>query len=133
MKKHIHVVGAIIANNSGHILCALRSPTMALPNVWEFPGGKIEPGEMPDETLVREVQEELGCTIQVDNELDKTTHEYDQFVVTLRTFNARIIAGKPVASEHAALVWLPRESLLSLVWAPADIPAVGKVMASCVA
>ncbi|MDB2384791.1 (deoxy)nucleoside triphosphate pyrophosphohydrolase [Endozoicomonas sp.] len=128
MKKHIHVVGAIIANHAGSILCALRSPSMTLPNLWEFPGGKIEPSEKPQESLIREIQEELGCTIAVGNEVDNTTYEYEQFIVTLCTYQTRIVSGKPEPKEHAALLWLPKESLLSLHWAPADIPAVEKVM-----
>ncbi|MDF2652440.1 MAG: (deoxy)nucleoside triphosphate pyrophosphohydrolase, partial [Paenibacillus sp.] len=63
--KKIDVVGAVIFNNNNEVLCALRSQTMSLPGLWEFPGGKIEPNETPQECLVREIQEELNCSIQV--------------------------------------------------------------------
>ncbi|PIB68840.1 NUDIX domain-containing protein, partial [Pseudomonas sp. 2822-17] len=68
MKKQVKVVGAVIENDRNEILAALRSPTMSLPNLWEFPGGKIEEGESPTEALIREIKEELDCTIEV-NEL----------------------------------------------------------------
>ncbi len=63
MKKLIEVVGAIIENENNEILCALRSTKMSLPNLWEFPGGKIEKGESLADAIVREIKEELDCTI----------------------------------------------------------------------
>ncbi|WP_067514968.1 (deoxy)nucleoside triphosphate pyrophosphohydrolase [Endozoicomonas ascidiicola] len=128
MKKTISVVGAIIQDDSGSILCALRSAEMSLPNLWEFPGGKIEEGEQPEDTLRREIQEELCCDIDVSTLVEDTTHDYGNFIINLRTYHANIIAGEPIASEHAALLWLPVSSLQSLVWAPADIPAVEKLV-----
>ena len=130
MKKNIKVVGAIIHNEANEILCALRSDTMSLPNLWEFPGGKIEEGEQPKETLHREIQEELGCDIEVFDLVENTTYDYGNVIINLRTYHARIIAGNPVAAEHAALLWLPVTGLQSLVWAPADIPALQHLMAA---
>lgn len=124
MKKVIEVVGAVIHNEQGQILCALRAPDMSLPDVWEFPGGKIEPGEEPRATLVREVQEELGCAIDVAEMVEDTTHEYETIVVRLLTFHAAIVEGAPTPREHAELRWLFPQELESLEWAPADIPAV---------
>lgn len=130
VKKTIRVVGAVIENDQHDILCALRSNSMSLPNLWEFPGGKIEADEQPQETLRREIQEELNCDIEVFDLVEDTTHDYGSVIINLRTYRARIIAGQPQASEHAALLWLPTVSLHSLVWAPADIPAVERLMAS---
>ncbi|MEK3934684.1 (deoxy)nucleoside triphosphate pyrophosphohydrolase [Sporosarcina sp. FSL W7-1349] len=128
MKKTVHVVGAIIENNNGEILAALRGPEMTLPNYWEFPGGKIEAGETKQGALQREIQEELGCMIEVLEFVDDTTHEYEKVIVRLETFMARVIEGTPEAKEHAKLLWVSRENLSTLNWAPADIPAIEKLM-----
>ncbi len=128
MKKTIKVVGAIIRNDAQEVLCALRSSTMSLPNLWEFPGGKIEEGEQPKETLKREIMEELGCNIEVYGLVENTTYDYGSVIINLQTYCARIVSGAPVATEHAALLWLPAANLESLVWAPADIPAVQRIM-----
>jgi len=128
MKKQIKVVGAVIRNNENQILCALRSSEMSLPNLWEFPGGKIEKGEKPEETLVREIKEELGCEIVVSNLVEDVVHEYDAIIVNLLTYEAEISSGTPVASEHAKLEWRDVSELEELEWAPADIPTVEKLM-----
>ncbi|VDG96541.1 CTP pyrophosphohydrolase [Lysinibacillus sphaericus] len=124
MKKKIHVVGAIIENEKAEILAALRSPEMTLPNYWEFPGGKIEPGESKREALKREIVEELSCTIDVLEQVEDTTYEYEKFIVRLETFMAKVIEGVPKLSEHAELKWVSREELGNLNWAPADVPAI---------
>lgn len=124
MKKTINVVAAIIKNENNEILCALRSPDMKSPNLWEFPGGKIEQGESIKEAIEREILEELNCKIKFINIHNENIHEYDDFIVNLITTNCELITGHPTASEHAALLWLKAESLLSLKWAPADVPAV---------
>lgn len=85
MKRVIHVVGAAIFNEQRDVLCALRAPNMSLPNVWEFPGGKVEEGERPEDALVREIREELGYTISVGELLADVFHEYEHAIVHLRT------------------------------------------------
>ncbi|KAA0948877.1 (deoxy)nucleoside triphosphate pyrophosphohydrolase [Sporosarcina sp. ANT_H38] len=127
MKKIVHVVGAIIESESGKILCALRGPEMTLPNYWEFPGGKIEEGETKKEALKREIQEELGCMIEVFDQVEDTTYEYEKVIVRLETFMSKVISGTPALSEHAEIRWISREELLLLNWAPADIPAIEKL------
>nr|WP_208404423.1 8-oxo-dGTP diphosphatase MutT [Saccharococcus thermophilus] len=124
VKKTVRVVGAVIYNEQNEILCALRSPEMSLPNLWEFPGGKMEEGENPKETLVREIQEELGCTIEVYEKVEEVHHEYPSVIVNLLTYKAKIVEGEPKAKEHAELKWMPLRELRSLEWAPADIPTV---------
>ncbi|WP_318616249.1 (deoxy)nucleoside triphosphate pyrophosphohydrolase [Sporosarcina sp. YIM B06819] len=127
MKKTVHVVGAIIENDNKEILCALRGPEMTLPNYWEFPGGKIEQGESKEEALKREIQEELGCTIEVFDHVEDTTYEYEKVIVRLETFMAKVVSGIPEVSEHAELKWMTRQELPSLNWAPADVPAIEKL------
>jgi 8-oxo-dGTP diphosphatase len=130
VKKTVRVVGAVIYNEQNEILCALRSPEMSLPNLWEFPGGKIEEGENPEETLVREIQEELGCTIEVYEKIEEVYHEYPNVIVNLLTYKAKIVEGEPKAKEHAELKWVPLQDLNSLEWAPADIPTVEALLAN---
>lgn len=119
----IHVVGAVVVED-GQVLCAQRGAEGSLPGLWEFPGGKVEPGESPAEALAREMQEELGCVVEVGKEVTTTSHEYDFGIVTLTTFYCRLIAGTPQAKEHAAIAWLVPTDLMTLPWAPADLPAV---------
>ncbi|XRG77025.1 8-oxo-dGTP diphosphatase MutT [Rossellomorea sp. GAMAL-10_SWC] len=128
MKKQIKVVGAVIRNDQNQILCALRSPEMSMPNSWEFPGGKIEKNEKPEEALVREIQEELGCEIFVTEIVEDVIHEYQNIIVNLITYEAKIISGTPVASEHAKIEWKEISELNELEWAPADLPTVEKLM-----
>ncbi|PEN67156.1 (deoxy)nucleoside triphosphate pyrophosphohydrolase [Bacillus toyonensis] len=124
MKKKVSVVGAVIFNEENEILCALRSPAMSLPNYWEFPGGKINEGEMPQEALVREIKEELGCLINVGEKIEEVDYEYENIIVHLVTYKANIKSGIPKALEHAELKWVQDKNLLELKWAPADIPTV---------
>lgn len=124
MKKTIKVVAAIIENEHREILCALRSPRMSMGNLWEFPGGKVEAGEDLFFALEREIQEELNCTIQPREIFNEHSHEYESFIIHLVAIKATLLNGSPIVSEHSKLIWLKRENLLSLRWAPADIPAV---------
>lgn len=114
MKKTVHVVGAVIENAQGEILAALRGSDMTLPNYWEFPGGKIELHESPEEALKREIEEEVGCLIDIGKQVVDTTYEYEHIIVRLETYMATIISGKPIATEHAELRWVPISELLSL-------------------
>lgn len=129
MKKTVKVVGAVSINEQGEILCALRSLKMSHPNLWEFPGGKIEEGESPEESLIREIKEELGCMVEVYELIKDVVHEYPNIIVHLLTYKTKIVEGTPTAKEHAELKWMPLEELPSLQWAPADIPTVEAMLA----
>jgi len=128
MKRSIKVVGAIIENENDEILCALRSPRMSRPNLWEFPGGKVEKEENIKEAVVREIMEELGCNVEFKSVFSDTIHEYDDMIVNLITVRCRLISGSLTATEHSKVIWLKRESLTSLIWAPADMDAVNKLI-----
>ncbi|WP_264449056.1 (deoxy)nucleoside triphosphate pyrophosphohydrolase [Bacillus cereus] len=110
------------------ILCALRAPTMSLPNYWEFPGGKINEGEDPKGALIREIKEELDCTITVGKKIEEVEHEYEKIKVHLTTYKAQIEFGIPNALEHAELMWVTTNNLKNFTWAPADVPTVAKLV-----
>jgi 8-oxo-dGTP diphosphatase len=95
--------------------------------MWEFPGGKIEDGESPQEALAREIGEELLVDVRVGEEIVSTTHDYEFGVVTLTTYYCELRSGTPRLTEHAALRWLTPDELSSVEWAPADVPAVERV------
>ncbi|MBO8155444.1 MAG: (deoxy)nucleoside triphosphate pyrophosphohydrolase [Bacillaceae bacterium] len=124
MENVIRVVGAVIFNDDQEILCALRSSNMSQPTLWEFPGGKMKDGETPEEALIREVYEELNCVIKVEELMKDVLHEYPDVIVNLLTYKAKIEDGKPSAGEHAQITWVPINQLITLEWAPADLPTV---------
>lgn len=121
MRKTLSVVAAIIENENKEILCALRSPRMSIPNQWEFPGGKIQEGESPAKAIEREINEELKCTIKAEEKILKSHYDYETFSIDLTAIKCTLTSGFPTAHEHLKLIWLKRENLSSLNWAPADI------------
>jgi len=119
----IHVTCAII-ERQGLVLAAQRSAAMSLPLKWEFPGGKIRPGESPEACLQREIKEELGVRIAICKPLQPATHIYPAFTVTLYPFICWIADGKLQLNEHAAVAWMPPSALSTLDWSAADLPVL---------
>lgn len=128
MKRHLHVACAII-EQGGKILAAQRSPATSLPLKWEFPGGKIETGESPEQCLSREILEELGVSIHIDRALTASTHSYPDFTVTLYPFTCRLSHGTLTMHEHHALQWIEPHRMPELDWAAADQPIISEYMA----
>lgn len=128
MKKRIEVVGAVFLRNN-QVLAAQRGDNKALDGFWEFPGGKIEVGETPEQALARELREELKVEATVSEFLTTTEHEYDFGVVVLSTYFCELNDTEPVLTEHKEVRWVRPEDLGDLQWAPADIPAVQLIQA----
>lgn len=127
MRKKIEVVAAVIIHNH-KILCTQRSNKMHLAHQWEFPGGKVEEGESLTEALVREIHEELNCTVKVGRQIARTPYDYETSSIILHTFYCTLTTDAPQLLEHEAMRWMPVELLMSLSWAPADIPTVKLLM-----
>lgn len=122
--KTTHVVGAAVIRGAT-VLAARRSASMPLAGKWEFPGGKVEPGEQPQDALVREITEELGVTVRVDRFLATGTHTSGQRHIVLDVYLCALDDDQtPVPTEHDALAWLGRDALSRVDWAEADLPAV---------
>ena len=120
-------MGAVLTRGST-VLAAQRGPGMSLPNRWEFPGGKIEAGESAEEALRRELEEELLCAARIGQLIGTTEHEYDFGVVVLTTYYCSLVGQEPRLTEHSEIRWVPAADLDQLEWAPADVPAVMRVM-----
>jgi 8-oxo-dGTP diphosphatase len=128
MAKWIEVTGAVFVRD-GHVFAAKRGPGKNMAGKWEFPGGKIEPGESPEESLARELKEELHLDAVVGDHITTTAYEYDFGTVNLATYYCTVpAASEPVLTEHAEVRWVPVNQLDQLDWAPADIPAVEQIM-----
>lgn len=123
--KTIRVVAAIIVENDK--IFATQRGYGEFKGGWEFPGGKIEEGETPQQALVREIKEELDTEIEVGELVDRVEYDYPQFHLSMDCFLCKIKSGKLVLKEHEDARWLGREELGSVEWLPADEGLVGKL------
>lgn len=121
MLKTIDVVAAII-EQAGLILLAQRPAHADQPGLWEFPGGKVEPGETQPDALIRELQEELGIDVQPAGYVASHQREVSGRIIHLHAWHVQTYTGTMTAHEHSQLVWVQPESAFSYALAPADIP-----------
>ncbi len=116
--KTVRVVAAIIIHENK--IFATQRGYGEFKDGWEFPGGKIEPGETPQEALVREIKEELDIKVEVKDFLETVEYDYPKFHLSMDCFFCTIRSGELVLKEHEAAKWLTAETLESVEWLPAD-------------
>ncbi|MCJ8162315.1 (deoxy)nucleoside triphosphate pyrophosphohydrolase [Acinetobacter zhairhuonensis] len=128
--KSYNVVAAVI-QYQGKFLCALKGQSKFpyLSNTFEFPGGKVEPGETSEQALIREIKEELNLDIQVHKYLVTVDHSYPDFKILLKTYLCECQdIDKLLLNEHIGIEWLSVKELQQLHWAAADIPIVNYLL-----
>ena len=122
-KKIINVVAAAIEKD-GKFFCAQRPEGKSLGGFWEFPAGKLEEGESPEQALIREIKEELNSEIQIISYINEASYDYDFGSVVMKTYHAELISGNLELLEHQNSTWLAPHELSTINWAPVDRPAV---------
>ena len=124
-RKHIKVVAAVICD--GNRIFATQRGYGEWIDWWEFPGGKMEPGETPEAALQREIHEELATDISVESLLTTVSYDYPNFHLTMLCYLCKVKSGKLTLLEHEAAKWLTRDELNSVKWLPADEEVVEKI------
>ena len=120
------VVACALVDADKRVLIAQRPPGKALAGLWEFPGGKLEPGERPEQTLIRELQEEIGITVQEAclAPLTFASHAYENFHLLMPLYICRRWEGDVIAREGQSLAWVRANKLRDYPMPPADIPLI---------
>lgn len=117
-----------LLERDGRLLVAQRPPGRKLALKWEFPGGKIEPGESGTAALARELREELGIEVDVGRELALVTYDYGDVVIALHSFLCRLRGGEPHPHEHVAVRWCTPDEVAALDLAAADRPVLAQYL-----
>lgn len=135
MAKQVTVSGAIILRTNSQTqkkeIFATQRGYGDFKDGWEIPGGKLEPGEKPEECIVREIKEELATQIKVEKILGVVEHDYPDFHLTMHCILCSVVSGELKLLEHEAAKWLTKETLHSVNWLPADqkiLPEIEKVL-----
>lgn len=123
--KTINVVAAIIIK--GNKIFATQRGYGEFKDGWEFPGGKVEQGEAPENAIVREIKEELDTVIEVKEYFDTVEYDYPNFHLSMKCYICTVVSGKLELLEHEAAKWLDKDSLDSVAWLPADLGLVDKL------
>lgn len=117
-------VTAAIIIDSGKVFIAKRKSAGRLPDMWEFPGGKLEVGETPEQCLKRELQEEFEIEVMIGESVGTSVYEYDFGTIELLSYRAEIVAGEIKLNDHAEVAWAEAGDLGRFEFAPADVPFV---------
>jgi len=123
--KQVEVVAAIISD--GQRVFATQRGYGDFIDGWEFPGGKVEPGETPEDALKREIREELETDVTVGQCLGTVDYDYPKFHLTMHCYMCSIESGALVLKEHKAAMWLTKETLNSVDWLPADVEILNAI------
>jgi len=124
--KTIYVAGAVVIKDRKVLATQRGYGNYA--GWWEFPGGKIEPGEDPEAALVRELDEELIADISVERYFATAEHDYPEFHASLRCYLCSIKSDDVTLLEHSSAVWLDRDNVYSVKWLGADLPVIAKLI-----
>lgn len=129
--RRVDVVAAALLDGAGRVLVAQRPAGKSLAGLWEFPGGKIEPGEAPAAALVRELAEELGIEVaEADlRPLTFVAHAYPDFQLLMLLYTCTRWTGEPVGDEGQPVAWHSAEALAALAMPPADVPLLAPLQA----
>lgn len=120
----VRVVGAVIVRD-GSVFAARRNPERSAGGLWEFPGGKVEPGETPEQALVRELDEELSVKVAVGELVDRSLSTVGERTIELGCYVATLTGAEPtVSTDHDAMQWIPLAELDQWDWAPGDVPII---------
>lgn len=123
--KTVRVVAAVIRKDDK--IFATQRGYGEFKDGWEFPGGKIEEGETPEQALIREIKEELDTDIRVGDLIDTIEYDYSNFHLSMDCFWCEILQGELELKEHESARWLSKEKLYSVDWLPADIGLIEKI------
>lgn len=123
--KTVNVVAAIIIKDKK--IFATQRGYGEFKDGWEFPGGKVEKGETPENAIVREIKEELDTVIEVKEYFDTVEYDYPNFHLSMKCYICTVVSGKLELLEHEAAKWLDKDSLDSVAWLPADLGLVDKL------
>ena len=126
MKKELFVVAAAIIKEN-KVFSAQRGNKGKTAFKWEFPGGKIEPNETPEQALARELKEELSIDVNVFELITSIVDEYEDVILHIDTYRCELIKGEPILSEHIAMAWSNKEEIDELEFSPADRPTLDKI------
>ena len=132
--KTINVVAAVICDyiQRPKKIFATQRSYGDFKGKWEFPGGKIEAGETPQQALIREIQEELAVKIEVGDLIDTVEYDYPDFHLSMDCFWCTVVEGEITLKESQAARWLDKDELYSVDWLPADVELVGKIQSTVI-